>query len=367
MFETDILTSILYTLLVTGAKQNKPFVVTQEDIIEEEYTPDFSSLYIDKLNEDMTSNNKTTESDLPLGITVKNYGRQKSWYFDDKQRYKVTTMKQLDLYFIIKSLNGNLSHSDIWKKMNEKHSIKDQNTYCKLRTMLLLKPITTCQKTTIDSMLKLNITDQTTVRKCNNTEIHWKSLKCLSDGRWLNDEVINYFFSLLKNHSVLENNNKHHFVSTFFYKKLTMENKYNYNNVQRWINKWTNRSIFSFSTIYVPINIESVHWALIIVDVDHNTITYYDSLPAADGLHHVENIIQLLTDHAKITKERKKNWRVSPATNHIPKQENTYDCGIFTCMYAYFNYFGLPMSFTQSNATEFRIQLQRCILSGHSL
>ena len=77
MFETDILSSILYTLLVTGARQNKPSVVTQEDIIEEEYTPDFSSLYIDKLNEDMTSNNKTTESDLPLGITVKNYGTQK--------------------------------------------------------------------------------------------------------------------------------------------------------------------------------------------------------------------------------------------------------------------------------------------------
>ena len=65
-----------------------------------------------------------------------------------------------------------------------------------------------------------------------------KDLKILLNNKWLNDEIINFYFALLMD-KIINNKSKSNrilFLNSFFYTKLT-ENGYNYNNVRRWTKK----------------------------------------------------------------------------------------------------------------------------------
>ena len=54
-------------------------------------------------------------------------------------------------------------------------------------------------------------------------------LKSLSPCTWLNDEVINFYFDIIK-----EKYPQYYCFNSFFYSRLVVNNTYNYNNVRRW-------------------------------------------------------------------------------------------------------------------------------------
>ncbi|KAH9318397.1 hypothetical protein KI387_020166, partial [Taxus chinensis] len=59
------------------------------------------------------------------------------------------------------------------------------------------------------------------MHESSNIEITGRILQCLMPGAWLNDEVINLYFELLKEREKWEPKKflKCHFFNTFFYKK----------------------------------------------------------------------------------------------------------------------------------------------------
>jgi len=164
---------------------------------------------------------------------------------------------------------------------------------------------------------------------------------------WLNDEVINFYFSLLaqRNDRLREEKGwpKCHFMSTFFFSKLiggsfAGEVAYNYANVKRWTKKV---DVFSMDLLLIPVNLGNLHWALLTIDLAKTCINYYDSL-GGSGTHVINALGRWLEDESRAkrgvaldTSHCGANfWTRRSHGKTIPQQNNMSDCGVFTCEFA---------------------------------
>jgi sentrin-specific protease 1 len=97
-----------------------------------------------------------------------------------------------------------------------------------------------------------------------------KDVQTLRGLNWLNDEIINFYMSLImdrsKNHEV-----KTYALNTFFYPKLCKDG---YSSLKRWTRKV---DLFSYDLLLVPIHL-GMHWTLACVDFKCKEIRYYDSM-----------------------------------------------------------------------------------------
>jgi Ulp1 family protease len=57
-------------------------------------------------------------------------------------------------------------------------------------------------------------------------------------------------------------------------------------------------------------------------------------------------------------------WTLPGAPRSTPQQQNSYDCGMFTCMFAECLGVGARLSFTQSSMDLLRDLVESCIRSG---
>jgi hypothetical protein len=107
--------------------------------------------------------------------------------------------------------------------------------------------------------------------------------KTLAPGRWLNDEIINFYFNMLME-GCISNNMRIHIFSSYFFTLLFKSGQYRFKDVQRWTRKI---DIFTLEKIFIPVNITNSHWTLVLIDILFKTIYYYDSLrtdgPYADA------------------------------------------------------------------------------------
>jgi sentrin-specific protease 1 len=175
-----------------------------------------------------------------------------------------------------------------------------------------------------------------------NIEIRHKDLKTLEGLNWLNDEIINFYFSLIMERSkIVENYPSVHVMNTFFYTTLT---KKGFASVKRWTRKV---DIFSMDFVLIPLHL-GVHWTLCSVNNQKKRISYYDSMGGGrinqSGTKHLSVILNYL-------KEEYEDKKKSPLPTdyeanevgvnddglenvRIPQQDNGSDCGVFTCKFA---------------------------------
>ncbi|EER13127.1 sentrin/sumo-specific protease, putative, partial [Perkinsus marinus ATCC 50983] len=117
-----------------------------------------------------------------------------------------------------------------------------------------------------------------------NIDITAHALSCLQQGRWLNDEVVNYYFMMLQDRSDRHKRKlpRAFLWNSFFWQKLSSNasGAYSYKSVARW-SKRRHADIFSFDMMIVPIHVGKTHWALGVVDLKDCTLSYYDSLGAS--------------------------------------------------------------------------------------
>ena len=211
-----------------------------------------------------------------------------------------------------------------------------------------------------------------------NVEITAGHLACLRSGDWLNDEIINFYMNMLVERSVkVEQSNKRsydttkfrsvHVWNTFFWQKLSDDGKgYNYKNVQRWSTK-KKIDVFNNELMLVPINVGKNHWALGVVDLKNERIEYWDSL-GADHKRFKQWILKYLEDEWKDKKAAKpfpySFGKQSDSHAEIPNQHNSYDCGVFTCMFAECITRGADPDFTQDDIEEARLLIAYQIHRG---
>uniref|UniRef100_A0A669BZL9 SUMO specific peptidase 2 n=1 Tax=Oreochromis niloticus TaxID=8128 RepID=A0A669BZL9_ORENI len=177
-----------------------------------------------------------------------------------------------------------------------------------------------------------------------------RDLATLQEGSWLNDEVMNFYLSLIMERSSVEAGRlKVYSFSTFFFPKLRGGGGGQAGG-HAAVKRWTKAvDLFTFDLILVPLHL-GVHWALAVIDFRSKTVKSYDSM----GRRH-DDISSLLLLYLKEEHKAKKGreldctkWTVgSLKASEIPQQKNGSDCGVFACKYADYIARGQPLTFKQ--------------------
>lgn len=171
-----------------------------------------------------------------------------------------------------------------------------------------------------------------------------RDLSTLADGQWLNDNIIDFYLSMVTDQNKLVYCWTTHFFSTLKQK--------GYQGVARWA-KRRKINLFEKDKVVVPINIMSTHWALAVVDNKKHTIGYFDSLASRGNIAAVELLQTYMTKEAERLLLTPINYNLI-AGEKTPQQQNGFDCGVFTCTVAKFVSRDQPLSFGQQDMRNIR-------------
>ena len=95
-----------------------------------------------------------------------------------------------------------------------------------------------------------------------NIKLNFSDLNRLRGLSWLNDEIINFYLEMIMARSAKHPNwPKCYAMNTFFLGKLQKDG---YPGVKRWTKKV---DIFSYDKIFVPVNLNNIHWCLAVIDL----------------------------------------------------------------------------------------------------
>ncbi|CAA9991129.1 sentrin-specific protease 1, putative [Plasmodium knowlesi strain H] len=209
-----------------------------------------------------------------------------------------------------------------------------------------------------------------------NVPLLYSQIKCLMDTRWLNDEVINFYMSMLQEYNTknIKKDTANNFLpkiftfSTFFFQSLNSNGTYSYNKVSRWT-KRKKVDIFSFDLILIPLHVGGNHWTLGSINMREKKIKLYDSLNMSNTKF-FEYMRRYLVDEMRDKKQMELDvsvWEYNPegcSEEGIPCQENGYDCGVFTCMFAKCLSFNRSFDFSQRDIKEIRMKMVYEISQG---
>ncbi|KAJ1911708.1 hypothetical protein IWQ60_010016 [Tieghemiomyces parasiticus] len=209
----------------------------------------------------------------------------------------------------------------------------------------------------ISRALKANL-----VLEMFNIPISGSDLRTLTRGQWLNDEVINFYMNLIvaRSKATLALPTVHAF-NTFFYAKLDQDG---YAKVRRWSKK---NDIFAKDLIVIPVHLPG-HWTCAVVNFRNRRIEYYDSMLGDNS-----RAFQVIRDYLTAEHQDKKQtpFDLSGWTDwcpkDIPRQQNGYDCGVFTCIFAEYCSRAEPFDFDQTHMADLRQRMMYEIATGQLL
>jgi len=159
----------------------------------------------------------------------------------------------------------------------------------------------------------------------------------------LNDNIIDYYFSLL-----FENNSYYTFFDSFFYASLVSRG------LNSVLNRKKNVNVFQYRKIFIPI-VENYHWLLVVVDVELHRIVLYDSF-GRKYPNNMCNISKYFNCKYSQTFSNIKIWDLTYATD-LPKQTNSYDCGMYVCKFAEFITKNRCFNFNDASMKRYRQKL----------
>ncbi|OQR78931.1 sentrin-specific protease 1-like [Tropilaelaps mercedesae] len=180
-------------------------------------------------------------------------------------------------------------------------------------------------------------------------EITRNDLETLTGLNWLNDNVINFYLTMVVERAKADPAlPKVYAFNTFFV--TTLEHK-GYPGVRRWTKKI---DLFSHDIVLVPVHL-GMHWCMAVIDMRDSTIKYYDSM----GMRNDRCLRDLLDYLTSEMKDKKKEvldmnqWRLINVEG-LPQQNNGSDCGMFACKYAEYAARDARLNFTQADMPYFR-------------
>lgn len=189
-----------------------------------------------------------------------------------------------------------------------------------------------------------------------------RDLQTLRPAQWLNDNIIDFYFNMIS-----EQNPQYFSWTSHFYTTLKARG---YSGVQRW-GKRKKLNLFEKSLVFIPINISSTHWALATIDNKAKTLAYYDSLNAlnTNSEEEEERIarfpgLELIKTYMKGEVGRLQLGNTVDVDSYelldqikVPQQQNGFDCGVFTCVCAYYLSTHKPLTYSQKDIPTFRARM----------
>ena len=186
----------------------------------------------------------------------------------------------------------------------------------------------------------------------------------------LKDDVVNFYLkNCLSTHGLLKcgqetSQGNFFFFTTYLYQTLLQEKSenincrgtYSFKSVENWTNNLINDT--NLAKLFIPINIDNIHWVLIVVDIIQRSIHYYDSCHAEkDEQIQRLKIIQrlwMILKPKKGPRKKKSKWSLHLNDGATPQQKNSYDCSVFICLFCYLISKQQPVKFDQSIIPSFR-------------
>jgi sentrin-specific protease 1 len=229
------------------------------------------------------------------------------------------------------------------KKLVRHYIAKKHLQRSREEAMKLLRPLNPQEQSVVVEAMKKG-RDHSEILVSSNSDskdsVQRGSMQRLSPGKWLNDEVINYF---LKNCLAMRDKKlckkepgrrRSHFFNSFFVQNLfDLKNKdqklrgiYNYEKVRRWSRMVpTPRDIFSLKYIFCPININNSHWTLAVIFMEAKKIQYYDSCGKTD-MAKMQGLLEYVKDEYRAKHDGKemdaKEWELVSCMSDTPRQKN---------------------------------------------
>jgi Ulp1 family protease len=172
-------------------------------------------------------------------------------------------------------------------------------------------------------------------KSCGGDIVSWGGMKTLlneghlsttnnASKKRLKDNVVNFYLkNCLSTHGLLKcgqetSQGNFFFFTTYLYQTLLQEKnenincrgKYSFKSVEDWINNLINDT--NLAKLFIPINIDNIHWVLIVVDIIQRSIHYYDSCHAEkdEQIQRLKNIERFMDDFEtkKRSSEKKSKW-----------------------------------------------------------
>ncbi|KAK9509937.1 hypothetical protein O3M35_004823 [Rhynocoris fuscipes] len=192
-----------------------------------------------------------------------------------------------------------------------------------------------------------------------NYKIRRCDIHTLTGLNWLNDEIINFYTTLIMERSKTNTNlPKVYSFSTFFYLRLVNSG---YQGVKRWTKKV---DIFEHDLIIIPVHLQ-MHWCLAAIDRVNKTINYYDSM-GTNNDPCLKNLEEYLISEYKDKKGKilsMDGWTKNNLKD-IPRQNNGSDCGVFSCTFAEFLSRRAKFTFQQKDMPYLRLKMIYEIVTG---
>ncbi|XP_046651654.1 sentrin-specific protease 1-like isoform X3 [Daphnia pulicaria] len=175
-----------------------------------------------------------------------------------------------------------------------------------------------------------------------------RDVKTLSGLNWLNDQVINFYLTLVMERSSSGDWPKAYAFNTFFYPKLMSSG---HGGLKRWTRKV---DLFQQDIILIPVHL-GLHWCLATVCPKEQAIRYYDSMGGRnqDCLNGLKRYMEAESMDKKKTSLDTSKWTLE-CIEDIPQQMNGSDCGMFTCKYAEYLSRKAKITFAQKDMPYFR-------------
>ncbi|KAK4024551.1 hypothetical protein OUZ56_009973 [Daphnia magna] len=164
-------------------------------------------------------------------------------------------------------------------------------------------------------------------------------IETLEGTNWLDDVVVDDYLKLIAESSNMESlSPKVINLSCFFVLSLLRAQQTgNLSQVMK-IN------VLETDLILIPLNINNVHWTLATLSCNEKLLKFYDSLGGEGG-----DFLKLILQHfASLTNTSFNEWTIEVMKN-IPRQENSYDCGVFVGQYSLCLSKEAPLNFHQDN------------------
>ena len=202
----------------------------------------------------------------------------------------------------------------------------------------LMRPLTDSEREAVKTaMFGIGPADEV-IAVSGTDSVQRGSIQTLQPGSWLNDEVIHYFYEMLKKRDEEmckqdPSRKRSHFFKSFFMTKLlnegnsnpALDGKYDYGNVKRWSKQVPGKDLFKLDKIFFPINENRMHWVCAVAFMSEKRIQMYDSM-GTDGMNYVESIFQYIQDEHKAKKGSPlpdaDKWKLVPCQDDTPRQRN---------------------------------------------
>ncbi len=137
----------------------------------------------------------------------------------------------------------------------------------------------------------------------------------------LKDDVVNFYLkNCLSMHGLLKcdqetSQGNFFFFTTHLYQTLLQEKSenincrgtYSFKSVENWTNNLINDT--NLAKLFIPINIDNIHWVLIVVDIIQKSIHYYDSCHTEkdEQIQRLKNIERFMDDFETKKRSSEKN------------------------------------------------------------